>query len=144
PTGVHRSGGVRPRHTRPVATPCQHPAEDRRCCRTRARRTEFGPCCGASGRARGCQRRPCRRPGRDPARAPDRGGVRVPGVDELRADRADRGVAEVLVRANRGIAGTERVRTAPVTVSGADMRYGDRTLWWGLDLDVAPGEFVAV
>jgi len=48
------------------------------------------------------------------------------------------------VRANRGIAGTDRVRTAPVTVSGADMRYGDRTLWSGLDLDVAPGEFVAV
>ena len=31
-----------------------------------------------------------------------------------------------------------------VTVSGAGLRFGERTLWAGLDLDVAPGEFVAV
>lgn len=27
---------------------------------------------------------------------------------------------------------------------GATLRYGDRTLWSGLDLDVAPGEFIAI
>src|SRR5699024_2893550 len=32
----------------------------------------------------------------------------------------------------------------PVSVSGAELRYGDRLLWSGLGLDVAPGEFVAV
>jgi zinc/manganese transport system ATP-binding protein len=31
-----------------------------------------------------------------------------------------------------------------VTLRGARLSYGDRTLWSGLDLDVAPGEFVAV
>ncbi len=35
--------------------------------------------------------------------------------------------------------------TAPtVELRGAALSYGDRTLWSGLDLDVAPGEFVAV
>jgi zinc/manganese transport system ATP-binding protein len=33
---------------------------------------------------------------------------------------------------------------AAVTLRGARLSYGDRTLWSGLDLDVAPGEFVAV
>jgi zinc/manganese transport system ATP-binding protein len=32
----------------------------------------------------------------------------------------------------------------PVALRGAALRFGDRTLWQGLDLDVAPGEFVAV
>ncbi|GAA1338027.1 metal ABC transporter ATP-binding protein [Saccharothrix algeriensis] len=31
-----------------------------------------------------------------------------------------------------------------VTLRGARLSYGDRVLWDGLDLDVAPGEFVAV
>jgi zinc/manganese transport system ATP-binding protein len=31
-----------------------------------------------------------------------------------------------------------------VTLRGARLSYGERTLWSGLDLDVAPGEFVAV
>ncbi len=31
-----------------------------------------------------------------------------------------------------------------VTLRGARLSFGDRTLWSGLDLDVAPGEFVAV
>jgi zinc/manganese transport system ATP-binding protein len=35
--------------------------------------------------------------------------------------------------------------TAPVlSLRAAAVRFGDRTLWDGLDLDVAPGEFVAV
>lgn len=37
------------------------------------------------------------------------------------------------------------VGTAPVlSLSGAELSYGARTLWSGLSLDVAPGEFVAV
>jgi zinc/manganese transport system ATP-binding protein len=31
-----------------------------------------------------------------------------------------------------------------VSLRGATLRYGERTLWSGLDLDVTPGEFVAV
>jgi zinc/manganese transport system ATP-binding protein len=31
-----------------------------------------------------------------------------------------------------------------VSMRGASLRFGERTLWEGLDLDVAPGEFVAV
>jgi zinc/manganese transport system ATP-binding protein len=31
-----------------------------------------------------------------------------------------------------------------VSLRGASLRFGERTLWEGLDLDVAPGEFVAV
>src|SRR3954447_7718014 len=34
--------------------------------------------------------------------------------------------------------------TPAVALRGARLSYGDRTLWSGLDLDVAPGEFVAV
>ncbi|MGO3151606.1 MAG: metal ABC transporter ATP-binding protein [Galactobacter sp.] len=34
--------------------------------------------------------------------------------------------------------------TSAVSLRGAAVRFGDRTLWEGLDLDVAPGEFVAV
>ncbi len=35
--------------------------------------------------------------------------------------------------------------TAPaVSLRGAALRFGERTLWDGLDLDVAPGEFLAV
>ncbi|GAA0510951.1 ABC transporter ATP-binding protein [Saccharopolyspora subtropica] len=34
--------------------------------------------------------------------------------------------------------------TAAVRLRGATLSYGTRTLWSGLDLDVAPGEFVAV
>ncbi|RLK59808.1 metal ABC transporter ATP-binding protein [Actinokineospora cianjurensis] len=37
-----------------------------------------------------------------------------------------------------------RTATAAVSLSGARLSYGDRTLWDGLDLDVQPGEFVAV
>jgi len=38
-----------------------------------------------------------------------------------------------------------RVSTAPaVSLRGAALRFGERTLWDGLDLDVAPGEFLAV
>jgi zinc/manganese transport system ATP-binding protein len=33
---------------------------------------------------------------------------------------------------------------AAVEVRGAALRFGERTLWSGLDLDVAPGEFLAV
>ncbi len=35
-------------------------------------------------------------------------------------------------------------RTSAVSLRGAAVRFGERTLWDGLDLDVAPGEFVAV
>jgi zinc/manganese transport system ATP-binding protein len=31
-----------------------------------------------------------------------------------------------------------------VSLRGAELRFGERTLWEGLDLDVAPGEFVSV
>src|SRR5436305_2727356 len=31
-----------------------------------------------------------------------------------------------------------------IELQGAQVRFGERTLWDGLDLDVAPGEFVAV
>ena len=34
--------------------------------------------------------------------------------------------------------------TAAVSLRGAALRFGERTLWEGLDLDIAPGEFVAV
>jgi zinc/manganese transport system ATP-binding protein len=37
-----------------------------------------------------------------------------------------------------------RVRTAAVSLRGAALRFGERTLWDGLDLDIAPGEFLAV
>jgi zinc/manganese transport system ATP-binding protein len=33
---------------------------------------------------------------------------------------------------------------AAVSLRGAAVRFGERTLWEGLDLDVAPGEFIAV
>ena len=33
-----------------------------------------------------------------------------------------------------------RVRTAAVSLRGAALRFGERTLWEGLDLDVAPGD----
>jgi zinc/manganese transport system ATP-binding protein len=36
------------------------------------------------------------------------------------------------------------VRTSAVSLRGAALRFGERTLWEGLDLDVAPGEFLAV
>ncbi len=36
------------------------------------------------------------------------------------------------------------VATPALSLRGARVRFGDRTLWDGLDLDVAPGEFVAV
>jgi zinc/manganese transport system ATP-binding protein len=35
-------------------------------------------------------------------------------------------------------------RTSAVSLSGAELRRGPRTLWSGLDLDIAAGEFVAV
>ncbi|GAA3892307.1 metal ABC transporter ATP-binding protein [Saccharothrix violaceirubra] len=38
----------------------------------------------------------------------------------------------------------ERSVTSAVALRGARLAYGDRVLWDGLDLDVAPGEFVAV
>jgi zinc/manganese transport system ATP-binding protein len=34
--------------------------------------------------------------------------------------------------------------TPAVSLKGAAIRFGDRTLWEGLDLDVEPGEFIAV
>ena len=34
--------------------------------------------------------------------------------------------------------------TPAIQLRGAQVRFGERTLWDGLDLDVAPGEFVAV
>ena len=37
-----------------------------------------------------------------------------------------------------------RAETPALTLRGAAVRFGARTLWEGLDLDVAPGEFVAV
>ena len=33
---------------------------------------------------------------------------------------------------------------AAVSLRGARLSFGERTLWSGLDLDVAPGEFIAV
>ncbi|KOX31713.1 ABC transporter ATP-binding protein [Saccharothrix sp. NRRL B-16348] len=38
----------------------------------------------------------------------------------------------------------DRSTRAAVALRGARLSYGDRVLWDGLDLDVAPGEFVAV
>ena len=35
-------------------------------------------------------------------------------------------------------------RTSAVSLRGASVRFGERTLWDRLDLDIAPGEFVAV
>ncbi len=35
-------------------------------------------------------------------------------------------------------------KRAAVGIRGAALRFGERTLWSGLDLDVAPGEFLAV
>ena len=40
-----------------------------------------------------------------------------------------------------------RARSVPgdvVGLRGASLRFGERVLWSGLDLDIAPGEFVAV
>ncbi len=37
-----------------------------------------------------------------------------------------------------------RSGTPALRLSGASLAYGDRRLWSGLDLDVAPGEFIAV
>src|SRR5699024_3396527 len=90
-----------------------------------------------------------RRPGGRPLRDAVRGRTRVSGVDERPAGRTDRGAAEVLMRAAHGTTGTDRTGTDgtgthPVSVSGAELRYGDRLLWSGLGLDVAPGAFVAV
>ena len=39
---------------------------------------------------------------------------------------------------------TRPASTAAVSLRGARLAYGDHVLWDGLDLDVAPGEFVAV
>lgn len=36
------------------------------------------------------------------------------------------------------------VTTPAVRLSGARLSFGDRTLWQGLDLEIAPGEFIAV
>jgi zinc/manganese transport system ATP-binding protein len=36
------------------------------------------------------------------------------------------------------------VDTAVVAIRGGTLRYGDRTIWQDLDLDIEPGEFVAV
>jgi len=38
----------------------------------------------------------------------------------------------------------ERVSTPALSLRGAGVRFGERALWQGLDLDIAPGEFVAV
>ncbi len=37
-----------------------------------------------------------------------------------------------------------RAGDRPISLRGAALRFGDRTLWAGLDLDVEPGEFLAV
>jgi zinc/manganese transport system ATP-binding protein len=37
-----------------------------------------------------------------------------------------------------------RTAAPAVSLRGAAVRFGDRTLWDGLDLDIAPGEFMAV
>ncbi len=37
-----------------------------------------------------------------------------------------------------------RTTRAAVSLRGAAVRFGERTLWDGLDLDIAPGEFLAV
>ena len=37
-----------------------------------------------------------------------------------------------------------RTAAAAVSLRGAGVRFGDRALWDGLDLDIAPGEFLAV
>jgi zinc/manganese transport system ATP-binding protein len=39
---------------------------------------------------------------------------------------------------------TDRTAVPALSLSGAGLSYGHRTLWSGLDLDVQPGEFVAV
>jgi zinc/manganese transport system ATP-binding protein len=39
---------------------------------------------------------------------------------------------------------TSGSNAAAVSLRGAAVRFGERTLWEGLDLDVAPGEFIAV
>jgi zinc/manganese transport system ATP-binding protein len=39
---------------------------------------------------------------------------------------------------------TSRITPPALSLHGAEVRLGGRTLWDGLDLDVAPGEFVAV
>jgi zinc/manganese transport system ATP-binding protein len=38
----------------------------------------------------------------------------------------------------------QRVTRPAVSLRGAAVRFGERTLWEGLDLDIAPGEFLAV
>ena len=38
----------------------------------------------------------------------------------------------------------DRSHTPAVSLAGARLSFGDRTLWENLDLDVAPGEFIAV
>ncbi|HEX8519709.1 MAG TPA: metal ABC transporter ATP-binding protein [Pseudonocardia sp.] len=50
-----------------------------------------------------------------------------------------------LPRTAQGTGSTEAAAGLPaVALRGARLSYGNRTLWSGLDLDVAPGEFVAV
>src|SRR5690606_30552966 len=73
------------------------------------------------------------------------GGPDLPAVD----GRADLGVAERPgLRSTRMAVETASepdTRTAPtVRLRGAELSYPGRTLWRGLDLDVAPGEFLAV
>ena len=72
---------------------------------------------------------------RDPARRRDR----LRRLDERPGRRAGRGVGCIMTDV------ATRVRTAAaVSLRGAALRFGERTLWDGLDLDVAPGEFLAV
>ncbi len=47
-------------------------------------------------------------------------------------------------RDHRGAEREVRSGTPALRLSGASLAYGDRRLWSGLDLDVAPGEFIAV
>jgi zinc/manganese transport system ATP-binding protein len=47
-------------------------------------------------------------------------------------------------RAREGRAEDPGANTAVISLRGASLSYGERVLWQGLDLDVRPGEFLAV
>ncbi len=83
---------------------------------------------GCRARGRGAGRHPC---GRGPRAHPDR--ARLPRMAEPTRRRAGRGP------------GAGPMSDVPVlSLRDAELTVGGRVLWSGLDLDVAPGEFVAV